>query len=74
MIILYVAKGITIYKINQIISKKLPIMIVYTNELNWESHSIVEVVFHVAKQEGGRGGWHIHRVYGMSLLAKSQFS
>lgn len=70
MKILYVAKGIIIYKINQIFSKILHITIVYMNELNLEGSLIFEVVFHVAKQEGGRGAGHIHRVYGMSMLAK----
>lgn len=49
-------------------------MIVYMNGLNLECSLIVEVVFHVAKQECGRGGGHIHRVCGMNMLAKSQSS
>jgi len=44
------------------------------NGLNLECSLIVEVVFHVAKQECGRGGGHIHRVCGMNMLAKSQSS
>ena len=61
---------ITIYKINVIFSKKLPILLVYKIELNLECPLIVGVGFHVAKHGYGRGEGHIHLVYGISLLAK----
>jgi hypothetical protein len=48
------------------------ILIVYTNGLDSRPSSFEEPSFQVAKDEDGRGDGHIHIVYGISLLAKSQ--
>lgn len=74
MKILYVAKEIIIYKINQIFSKILLIMIVYMNELNLNGSLTFEVVFHVAKQEGGRGVGHILIYYEIIVSVGSRIN
>lgn len=54
--------------------EKLQILIVYVNELNLESSLIVEVGFHVAKHEDGRGKGHIHIVIEIKVSSKLAIS
>ena len=49
-------------------------MIVYMNKLNLNGSLTFEVVFHVAKHEGGRGGGHILIYYEIIVSVRSRIN
>jgi len=64
------AEGKVFIKLSRFLMDLWLIPITYRNGQDTKPYYFHELSFHVAKHGDGRGGEHIHIVYGITLLAK----